>query len=86
MTAGVDPARLRRALGLEVEPLGPGAYRVSGGSAPHVVRGRECDCADARFNGGQPCKHRAAAYLFRTLHPAVRAALRTLTTKGGTAP
>ena len=78
----LDPARVRRALTLEVEPLGPDVYRVTGGAAPHTVRGRDCDCADSRFNGGQPCKHRAAAYLFRSLHPTVRAALREITTTG----
>jgi hypothetical protein len=74
----VDPARVARALHLDVEPLGPGAYRVSGGREPHVVRGTDCDCADARFHRG-PCKHRIAIHV-ATLHPAVRSALRKITT------
>lgn len=74
----LDPARVRRALDLDVQTLAPGAYRVTGGAAPHFVRGRQCDCADARFYRG-PCKHRMAAYLHDRLDVRVRDALRSLT-------
>lgn len=71
----VDPARVRRALALDVQELEDGSYLVTGGSEPHVVRGRQCDCPDARFHRG-PCKHRAAVYLARQLDERVREALR----------
>lgn len=71
----IDARRLRRALSLHVEVLDDGAALVTGGSRPHVVRARVCDCEDSRYHAG-PCKHRAAAYLHAQLHPAVRAALR----------
>jgi hypothetical protein len=71
----VDPARLARALELDVATLGDGSSVVTGGAEPHVVEGQECDCADSRFHDG-PCKHRLAVYLHRTLYPAVLEALR----------
>ena len=70
----IDPGRVRRALHLDVQPTEDG-WLVTGGSAPHVVRGRVCDCADARFHRG-PCKHRVATYLHLQLDPRVRDALR----------
>ena len=74
----LDPARLRRALSLNVEELDGSAFVVTGGSEPHTVRhtptGWSCDCADARFHKG-PCKHRLAAYLTRRLDTRVRQAL-----------
>ena len=73
----LDPARVQRALALDVEPIVDG-YLVTGGAEPHVVRGRECDCLDARFHRG-PCKHRVATYLHRQLDERVRDALRSLT-------
>ena len=49
-----------KTLPLTVERVGAGTYRVSGGSAPHVVSvGPEtarCDCGDFRFRS-RPCKH-----------------------------
>jgi len=76
----LDPARLRRALFLEAEPAGPGAWIVSGGAAVHRVeehRGRlTCDCIDHAVRGGA-CKHIVRALLC-PLHPVILAALRTL--------
>jgi len=76
MRAPVDPGRTRRALGLTVEELEDGGYLVTGGSAPHVVRGRRCDCTDSVYHPEVPCKHRTAVYLHERLDARVRAALR----------
>ena len=84
MRTTVDPARTRRALALQVEELEDGAYRVTGGSEPHVVRGRTCDCPDAIYFAG-PCKHRTAVYLHRQLDRRVRVA-RLLPPVGDRAP
>ena len=71
----LDPARLRRALSLNVEELDGSAFVVTGGSQPHKVHhtpnGWRCDCADARYHGGA-CKHRLAVYLARRLDKRVR--------------
>jgi hypothetical protein len=52
-----DPQVLKA---IQVEPLGGGAYRVSGGAAPHVVQlGQDvarCDCADFAYRR-HACKH-----------------------------
>ena len=82
MTAALDPGRTRRALGLTCERLADGRYQVAGGSEPHIVErtanGSSCDCADSRFNGGQPCKHRLARYLHDRLDGQVLDALRSV--------
>jgi hypothetical protein len=48
---------------LTVEQIGPGRFRVTGGSEPHVVdltaATAFCDCPDRRFRH-RPCKHLAA--------------------------
>ena len=75
----VDPSRTVRALSLDVQPLGDGAYIVSGGAEPHQVTTSEepwrCDCMDAQYGRGA-CKHAVAVYFARRLAPAVRDALR----------
>ena len=76
----VDPARLLRALNLEVEPLAPGVYRVIRGREPHTVRigprgPWECDCADSAWRPGTRCKHIIGVYLYRQLAAPVRTAL-----------
>jgi hypothetical protein len=83
-TRTIDPARLLRALCLEVEPLGRGRYQVRGGRAPHVVlvgsQGRwACNCHDAAMRPSIRCKHVLSVYLVRQLAPPVRAALREAT-------
>lgn len=57
-----EVSRLDRALALAVEPLGDGRWRVTGGTAPHVVTGEVCDCADFRIRG-TACKHLVAVRL-----------------------
>lgn len=76
----IDPARLARALELDVATLDDGSSVVTGGAEPHVLHGQLCDCADAIYGRSGPCKHRLATYLHRTLHPAVLEALRALAT------
>ena len=80
MTA-VDPGRVRRSLTLTCEPLADGRYLVVGGVGEHVVqrdaRGWRCDCLDARFNRGRPCKHRLAAHIHTRLDRRVVNALRS---------
>lgn len=64
----IDPARLARALWLEVRPVAPGRYVVRGGQADHVidVDGEyvRCDCFDAQRNG-DGCKHALRVRLHR---------------------
>jgi hypothetical protein len=77
----VDPARVRRALSLNVTELADSEYLVTGGAAEHVVRASRrpwrCDCLDATYGSGA-CKHAVAVYLERQLAPAVRKALRSV--------
>lgn len=58
-----DPARLARAVHLDVKRQGPG-YMVSGGQTTHYVpeTARTCDCADYRLRAAV-CKHRLAILL-----------------------
>lgn len=75
-----DPARLRRAVHLDVDPLDSGAWTVTGGAEPHRVteRGRrlDCDCTDRRIRG-VGCKHVLAVALHRG-HTAVLRELRAI--------
>jgi hypothetical protein len=64
---GVDSQRLERCLGLEVEPIGPGRYVVTGGDEPHWVDlysrfVPRCDCGDHLWRE-RICKHILAALL-----------------------
>ena len=77
----VDPARFLHALGLEIELLAAGVYRVTGGQEPHTVRSRHrglwtCDCPDRAYRTGTRCKHIIGVYLYRQLAAPVRSALR----------
>lgn len=75
----IDPARLARAVHLDVEHDIDG-WTVTGGSAPHRVTdhyGRlDCDCTDRQLRG-TGCKH-ILAVLLRRGHPAVLVELRGL--------
>ena len=71
----VDPTRVRRALALEADQLEDGSFVVRGGSMPHHVRGRTCDCPDAVHRPDTVCKHRLSVYFTRTLDDRIRAAL-----------
>lgn len=79
MTTSVPAIRLARALGLSVQPLDGGAYRVTGGRSPHRVetisKAWSCDCSFASFRP-PPCKHVLAVYLSRQLGEPVLNALR----------
>ena len=59
-TAMVDLTRLARAVHLDCERMTPETFRVSGGSADHVVAVANgevrCDCYDAQYHG-DGCKH-----------------------------
>ncbi|MEW5926017.1 MAG: hypothetical protein AB1941_00885 [Gemmatimonadota bacterium] len=63
--AGVELARLERALELDAERLEDGRYLVTGGREPHYVDVRPsaavaCDCGDMAWRGPPflgPCKH-----------------------------
>lgn len=64
---GVDLGRLERSLGLRVQPVGRGRYRVLGGSEPHWVdlhhaNQPRCDCGDHLWREAV-CKHILAAML-----------------------
>jgi hypothetical protein len=64
---GVDPARLERSVSLAAVRMGPGRYRVSGGSEEHWVDLRSpqhprCDCADHLWRD-RVCKHMLVALL-----------------------
>jgi hypothetical protein len=64
---GVDPARLERALGLEVQRIGRGRYLVTGGDEPHWVdlytrQLPRCDCGDHLWRE-RVCKHILAVML-----------------------
>jgi hypothetical protein len=72
--------RLARAVHLNVQPLGDGRYRVSGGRDPHTVETQpapSCNCMDALYRPAERCAHRLAVALHRG-HPRVLAALRRL--------
>ena len=77
----MDPARLSRAVHLEVEEVGPRRYAVTGGASPHVVTvggdgALRCDCTDYAVHGGAVgCKHVLAVRL-RLADTDVLAALR----------
>ena len=75
----VDPARLRRALTLEVGASDADTYRVSGGREPHMVTTDnvpwQCDCSDSVYRPNIRCKHTVAVYLARQLAAPVRRAL-----------
>ena len=59
-----DPRRLARAVHLDAERLADGSWRVTGGTAPHIVSadGSECACADFAMRRAV-CKHRARVLL-----------------------
>lgn len=64
---GVEPGRLERCLGLQVEQIGPGQYLVTGGAEEHWVDLRSrlltrCDCGDHLWRE-RICKHILAAML-----------------------
>lgn len=64
---GVDPARLERSLGLKVERLDGGRFRVTGGGQDHWVdlyttAHPRCDCGDHIWRE-RICKHILAALL-----------------------
>ncbi len=60
----VDRTRLARAVHLEAERLPDGRWRITGGSAPHIVdlTADTCDCPDHAMRRGV-CKHLARARL-----------------------
>lgn len=72
----IDPARVARAVCLEVELIGDGRFLVTGGAGPHVTDGATCDCADHQLRGNV-CKHLLAVRL-AVLEPDLRAAIRAL--------
>jgi hypothetical protein len=73
----IDLERLARAVHLDVEQIGNGAFMVSGGSRAHVVsKDSMCDCEDARRRRGH-CKHQLRVAL-ATGDPEVLLALRRL--------
>lgn len=81
-SGGVDLDRLERAVALQAGRVGPGRYRVSGGSQHHWVDlaslgHPRCDCGDHLWRD-QVCKHILAA-LLREGDPAVVAALAQVT-------
>ena len=68
MTAADGGDALARAAGLTVEQVGPGRFRVTGGSEPHVVdvtyAVAYCDCPDRRYRH-RICKHLSAVDHYR---------------------
>lgn len=61
----LDTSRLARAVHLEAERIGNGAWTVSGGAGLHHVVSADatsCDCENYRLRGG-PCKHALAVRL-----------------------
>ena len=76
-----DPARVRRAISLDVERLTGSEYVVTGGREPHHVDTSEvpwrCDCMDAAYRSDVRCKHTTAVYIVRQLAQPVRDALRS---------
>jgi hypothetical protein len=69
--SGYDPRRMRRALALKWERLGPSEYRIWGGAREHHVKldvDPPCDCEDFHFSDGtRRCKHLILAELCETL-------------------
>jgi len=64
---GVDLDRLERSLGLRAERVGPGRYRIAGGTQDHWVdlyttSHPRCDCGDHLWRE-RICKHILAALL-----------------------
>ena len=59
----IDPTRLRRAIWLDVKPVAPDRYLVTGGADGHVVvvdgGWVRCDCLDFSIYG-DGCKHALA--------------------------
>ncbi len=64
--SAIDAARLQRAIWLEVQPVGPDGFLVSGGKDDHLVEvdgGRvTCHCLDSQ-RAGDGCKHSLALRL-----------------------
>ncbi len=62
----IDARRLQKAVWLEVQPVAPGRYLVSGGEDDHLVEvdgGRvTCHCPDSQ-RAGDGCKHALALRL-----------------------
>ena len=62
----IDSVRLQRAIWLEVQPVAPGRYLVSGGKDDHVVEVDGglvlCHCPDSQ-RAGDACKHSLALRL-----------------------
>ena len=62
----IDARRLQKAIWLEVQPVAPGQYLVSGGKDDHLVEvdgGRvTCLCLDSQ-RAGDGCKHSLALRL-----------------------
>ena len=56
----IDSTRLARAVHLDCQRMSPETFRVSGGSADHIVEVVDgevrCDCYDAQYRGDE-CKH-----------------------------
>ena len=80
MSAPIDTERLHRAIYLDVRPVAPGTYLVSGGTDSHtvVIDGGlvRCSCIDSQRVGDQ-CKHALIARLYCG-DPSVVVALRML--------
>ena len=80
MSTPIDAGRLSRAVWLDVKPVAPGRYLVTGGADSHLVEIDggyvRCDCADAILRG-DGCKHSLLTRLICG-DPAVVAALRQL--------
>lgn len=77
----VDPARLARAIHLDVAPCGVGQWSVTGGRMAHTVTRDGCACVDGEVHPEQVCKHRLAIGLV-CLPVEVLEALRELVTVG----
>lgn len=61
----IELRRLARAIHLDVQRVGDGLYRVSGGEQEHLVDLRatqECDCEDRAYRGAV-CAHLLACML-----------------------
>ena len=62
----IDSARLQRAIWLDIQPVAPGRYLVSGGADDHVVETDGghviCHCPDSP-RAGDGCKHSLALRL-----------------------